>query len=309
MTEGNWAYLNHSLEGRMKALRYTPVAVMPGSAAFLYRADVYESAGLTAPPRLLPRQVVVKVLRQPGAVEGGPRDEAEYACHRLAAQRSSCVARVSDWGFTDHLRTRFLVLDLLAGGTLDSALRHSGWPLAARLVAFDRLLDTVRALHDATIVHGDLKLANIGLARPDDIRSIRVIDFGLAQMLAPNGLPLPAPGTPGMRAPEQTRAGAIAIGPATDVFALAYAAVGLLWGRGHAYRLGQDTEAGRPHFRPPMLNDGLRERLRVGLRLSPSMPRLLALVQHMIAPRPQDRPTAAEAQREFRAICGAFFQR
>lgn len=308
MAEDGSAYLNRTLEGRLFKARYTPVAVLPGSAAFLYRADVRTMASLTAPPHILSQQVVVKVLRQPGAAEGGPRDEAEYTCHTLAGPRSPYVATVRNWGYTDdRLRTRFLVLDLLAGGTLDSALRRSSWPLTARLVAFDRLLDALRSLHNATIVHGDLKLTNIGLARGRDIRSIRIIDFGLAQMMVPDTPLLPAPGTPGMRAPEQAGVVHSAIGPPTDVFALAYAAVALLWGRNYAYRLGSDVEAGRLHFRPPTLDKSVRERLRASLRLSPSMPRLLALVQGMLALRPEDRPTAAEIQRTFRAICGPFF--
>ena len=307
MTETTSAYLNCTLEGRMTEAHYTPVAALPGSAAFLYYANVRARAILTAPPRILPQQVVIKVLRQPGAAEGGLRDEVEYACHLLATHRSPYVAAVRDWGYTDdRLRTRFLALDLLAGGTLDNALRRSGWPLAARLVTFDRLLSAVRSLHNATIVHGDLKLTNIGLAQRNDIRSIRIIDFGLAQMITPNSPPLPAPGTPGMRAPEQAGVINSAISPATDIFALAYAAVALLWGRGQTYRLGRDVESGHFRFRPPVLDEGLRDWLRVGLRLSPSMPGLLALVQRMIAPRPEDRPTAAEAQRDFRAICGSF---
>lgn len=296
-----WDYLQRPLRGRLSDADYVPVAVMPG-AAYLYRAEVWLPGGLSSPRRVLPERVVVKVLQRPA--EEAQRANMEYDAHLLAMRLSPYVAPVRDWGYVDdRLRVRFLVLDYLPGGTLEGALRGH-WALAARLSAIEYLFDVAEALHGAGIVHGDLKPGNIALASTTDLRQIRLIDFGLAQLLSPGAPPLPAPGTPGRRAPEQTGHARAAIGPATDVFALAYSVVGLLWGRGAARRLGEAVEEGRVPRRPPDPDDGLTGRLRVALGQEPSWPRLADVAQRMTAQRPEDRPSAAELRRAWRAVAG-----
>ena len=48
-------------------------------------------------------------------------------------------------------------------------------------VLMGRLLDAVAFMHLNDVTHRDLKLENLVLARPGDLSSVTIIDFGLAK--------------------------------------------------------------------------------------------------------------------------------
>ena len=48
-------------------------------------------------------------------------------------------------------------------------------------VVIERLLDAISHMHDHGISHRDLKLENLVLARPGDLASVTIVDFGLAK--------------------------------------------------------------------------------------------------------------------------------
>ncbi len=60
-------------------------------------------------------------------------------------------------------------------------------------------------LEDLQIVHRDIKLENIMLERPNDIESLKIIDFGLAIHLGKE-TKFSICGTPGYIAPEILKA-------------------------------------------------------------------------------------------------------
>ena len=56
------------------------------------------------------------------------------------------------------------------------------------------------------VIHRDLKLSNLLLARPGDITQVKIADFGLARSAAAAGDAVAAAGTPHYMAPEVVEA-------------------------------------------------------------------------------------------------------
>jgi serine/threonine protein kinase len=125
---------------------------------------------------------------------------------------------------------RYLVMELLAGRSLESALGREqderpglwtrlrtrlGLPAPARrlgieraLGIMDQVLDALAHAHDRGVVHRDLKPENIMLQRRG---RVKLLDFGLAKLMdGVHGAPLTqaglAMGTPHYMAPEQAAA-------------------------------------------------------------------------------------------------------
>lgn len=133
------------------------------------------------------------------------------------------VCRINDiyrhrFGGSPEAETEIAVLsmELLEGPSLAQRLREAG-PLGAdegEQVA-RALLGALGAVHEAGVVHGDLKPSNIVLAAGAQGRLRPVVtDFGLARAAgAPAG---PAGGTPSYMAPEQLQGAAAT--QATDIY-------------------------------------------------------------------------------------------
>ncbi|MFT3691748.1 MAG: serine/threonine-protein kinase [Kofleriaceae bacterium] len=130
--------------------------------------------------------------------------------------------------------TPFIAMERVYGSSLGSVIRMSG-PLPARratLIAL-QLLAALEAAHAAGVVHGDTKSDNVLLARRGVGETVKLIDFGLAEIHRVDHPP-PMPmfdrhgqrltsGTPGYMAPEIIRGeGAIAQSDLYGVGAVMY---------------------------------------------------------------------------------------
>jgi tRNA A-37 threonylcarbamoyl transferase component Bud32 len=127
-----------------------------------------------------------------------------------------CVVKVYDVG--QHNGTWFMVMDLLAGRTLEDRLEEGPLPLGEALDIFTKMCQGLWAAHQRDIVHRDLKPANVML-EPDG--GVRLLDFGLArcvdkQKLTATGSCL---GTPFYMSPEQVR-NAKAVDERSDIYSL-----------------------------------------------------------------------------------------
>lgn len=74
-----------------------------------------------------------------------------------------------------------IITDMLRGGELLTALHERG-SLAeedARRI-FVRLMGAIKHIHAMGVVHRDIKLENLVIEDPDDITSVKLVDFGLA---------------------------------------------------------------------------------------------------------------------------------
>jgi eukaryotic-like serine/threonine-protein kinase len=88
--------------------------------------------------------------------------------------------------------TPFLVLEPLVGETLHEHLgRHRRMSAARALPLLRQLAEGLAAVHQAGIVHGDLKPRNVFLCGPTDAPTgVKIIDFGLARTVAPGAVEL-----------------------------------------------------------------------------------------------------------------------
>ncbi|GAA4619076.1 hypothetical protein GCM10023195_86120 [Actinoallomurus liliacearum] len=176
----------------------------------------------------LDREVAVKELRLPDEIDDTERREwyARVAREARAAARlhHPGIVALHDRVIGDDGRP-WLVMELVAGGSLDDVLRTGG-PLPVRRVADigRQMLDALAAAHAKGIVHRDVKPANVLL---DGDRAV-LTDFGIAVLegdatLTKSGIQL---GTPAYMSPEQVRGHAAT--PRSDLWALGatlYAAV------------------------------------------------------------------------------------
>jgi serine/threonine protein kinase len=125
--------------------------------------------------------------------------------------KSEHVARVHD---VDQLPNGapFMVMELLEGQDLRTILKaHNNLPVA---LTVDIALQTCEALataHACQIVHRDVKPENLFVTRPGDAVHIKVLDFGISQVLRSNAAQrgvadgMVAVGTPPYMSPEQIR--------------------------------------------------------------------------------------------------------
>ncbi len=114
----------------------------------------------------------------------------------------------------------YLVMDLVAGGTLQDRVRKGG-PLSAedatRLVR--ELARGLEFMHEKGVIHRDLKPSNVMF---DEHGTPKLADFGLALVEGATRLTRSGEllGTPAFMAPEQALALRDEIGPWTDVYGL-----------------------------------------------------------------------------------------
>jgi tRNA A-37 threonylcarbamoyl transferase component Bud32 len=192
--------------------------------------------------------------------------------------------------------TRCLAMEFVSGGSLRERMRAGGRAPGgdragaggAASVDPAEVLGTARSLlaalayvHEARIVHGDLKPGNILLRRPGEIV---LADFGIAQFADASPAEERPAGTPLYLAPEQFR-GAPAT-TATDLFA----AGALLWemAQGRPARRHGDLLATH-QVEPPLV-----ERARLA-SLGAAGARLAAIIDGLMAVPADRRPPSARA--------------
>jgi serine/threonine protein kinase/Tfp pilus assembly protein PilF len=116
----------------------------------------------------------------------------------------------------------FLTMKLLTGETLDSSLQKNVLlPRNETLEIFRQMIAGIAAIHDAGVVHRDIKPTNVMLDRSGSRLSVSIMDFGLARQYDSDAT-LPGmgtiAGTPGYLAPELIRGHRPS--RASDIFAL-----------------------------------------------------------------------------------------
>ncbi|MCB9597364.1 MAG: serine/threonine protein kinase [Sandaracinaceae bacterium] len=178
------------------------------------------------------------------------------------------VVDVTDIGV--HAGTPYLVMELLEGETLASAIERGGPIPVTRVVDLVLpIIDALAVAHDAGIIHRDLKPQNIFLVAARTGIVPKLLDFGISRVSRPGIDRLTQSssllGTPCYMAPEQIR-DARTVDARSDVFSLALVVQEMLTGTRavqgdslievlHAITSGELTSLAslRPDLPPEML--------------------------------------------------------
>ena len=146
----------------------------------------------------LNRAVAIKVLPELFAQDAERLARFTREAQTLAALNHPNIAQIYGLEGDDGPgATRALVMELVEGDDLSVLIARGPMPLADVLPIARQIADALEAAHDQGIIHRDLKPANIKV-RPDG--TVKVLDFGLAKALAPEG----ASATDAMRSPTLT---------------------------------------------------------------------------------------------------------
>ena len=122
-----------------------------------------------------------------------------------------------------------VVMELLQGQELvDAIVEHGTYQESDAKIVMSNMLDAIAFMHARGVVHRDLKLENLVLARPDNLDSVTLVDFGLAKALMARERAENVCGTLAYVAPEALAAGVY--GQGVDVWALGVAMHVLLTG-------------------------------------------------------------------------------
>ncbi|HZO13173.1 MAG TPA: serine/threonine-protein kinase [Polyangiaceae bacterium] len=154
-------------------------------------------------------QVAVKfMLKELAEVEPTARDRFEREAAVLKRVQHAHVVRLVEEGKLED-GTPYIVMELLSGESLVERLTRTETPLSMEEVTtfVEQLCDALHHIHEAGIVHRDLKGENTFLAKSTGI-DVKVIDFGLAKTPdAPGRVQLTMPGqqlgSPEYMSPEQ----------------------------------------------------------------------------------------------------------
>ena len=161
--------------------------------------DIYR-----ATDSVLGRDVAVKILAGRYAQDESVRER--FTREALSAARLSGepnIVTIFDVG--EHNGRPYIVMEYLAGGSLDDVLRASGAQPPQRVFAWleqaGRALD---AAHARGIVHRDVKPGNLLLDRDGNVH---VADFGIASAAGMDSLTMTGTvlGTAGYLSPEQAQ--------------------------------------------------------------------------------------------------------
>lgn len=249
----------------------------------------------------LSQRVVVKVLR--GGQAGAGQEEAQM----LANLQHPNVVTV----YAHDPALDCIVMEFLDGASLSTLLEKGIDRVNAIRVAL-AVAEALAAVHRRGLVHRDIKPENVMLALNAGggggrlVDWLKLIDFGLA--LKAGKRPPVLLGTPEYCGPEQFMADQVAH-PANDVYALGITIFLMLTGTFPFDVPREELPQAHLETPPPGLVDTLLHRFgrdNFDPRTLALLEDLDELLQHMLAKRVQDRPTAQEVARRLTRLESSF---
>src|SRR5262249_27486032 len=255
-----------------------PIELGAGAIAITYRAR----------DTVLNSIVALKVIDRRVAQMPGVRSRFLREARAAAQIHHPNVARVSHYGEQDG--ECFYVMELVEGETLEAKVRREGpLPLALALEIIEQVARALAAAEACGVVHRDIKPANIMLeSDPSGTPIVKVIDYGIAKVLAPDAQPGAEQtqagfiGTPAFASPEQFGNGQ-KIDTRSDIYSLGATFWYLLSGR--VPFLSGSMEEIRARQEKALPVEELRS-LHVPAQV-------VSLLKSMLAPDPKDRPQSA----------------
>ncbi len=166
----------------------------------------------------LHRLVALKVLQTGPAIDRHLSSRLEHEARAASALDHPSICTVHDFDEADG--HRFIVMEYLAGQTLQDRAAADGMPEAEAIRMAIAVASALKAAHRHQIVHCDIKPANIFLTHRGDVK---VLDFGIAKLRSGASVDArssrsSAAGTRAFMSPEQSRGDDV--DERTDIYAL-----------------------------------------------------------------------------------------
>jgi tetratricopeptide (TPR) repeat protein len=257
--------------------------------------EVYEAQDLEL------GRIALKTIRQ--EIAANPQMLARFKREVQLARRvtSPYVCRIHELFLLSLGHNRaplaFLTMEFLEGRTLaDRIHQEEALPWQEVKLIAAQLCEGLQAIHEAGVIHRDLKSHNVMLTSRHGITQAVIMDLGIAHgiEISPGGsslnvtLPGVVPGTPAYMAPEQFEIDALS--PISDIYSLGIVLYELLAGR-------------RPFENPPSspkVSTSLTKRLHAEFGLAPRSARShwARVIAKCLSRNPNDRYQSAAAVAE-----------
>jgi serine/threonine protein kinase len=196
----------------------------------------------------LGRAVAIKILAERYAQDDAVRQRftrEALAAARLSGQRNT----VTIYDVGEHDGRPYIVMEYLAGGSLEDVLRDEGAQPPQRVFSWlGQAAAALDAAHAEGVVHRDVKPANLMLDRAGNVH---VADFGIASAAGMDSLTITGTvlGTAGYLSPEQATGDRAT--PASDRYALGVVAYELLTGN-RPFQADSPTAEASAHVNAPV---------------------------------------------------------
>jgi eukaryotic-like serine/threonine-protein kinase len=125
----------------------------------------------------LNRLVAIKVLPRDKLVDASRKQRFIQEAQSASALNHPNIVTVHD--INSENGVDYIVMEYIAGKTLDALIHRRGMPLSEVLRICIAVTDGLAKAHDAGIIHRDIKPSNLMVA--DDGR-VKILDFGLAKL-------------------------------------------------------------------------------------------------------------------------------
>src|SRR5512136_1775343 len=146
----------------------------------------------------LGRDVAIKVLPAEFASDPERLRRFEQEARAVAALDHPNILAIHDVG--SHEGAPYLVTELLEGETLRDRLKTGGVTVRKAVETAVQIAQGLAAAHEKGIIHRDLKPANVFVTNDGHVK---ILDFGIAKLVAPRSPTEPAQATTVVEATEE----------------------------------------------------------------------------------------------------------
>jgi len=168
-----------------------------------------------------PREVALKVLRPTGPFQAD-LERFRFELRILARMDHPSIARLLEAGRGPQGQL-YIAMELIRGDSIVSYCDAKRLTVDERLRLLVLVCNAVTSAHEKQVIHLDIKPSNVLVTEYDGAAVPKVIDFGIAHVLAEaesEGQGVHGGGTPAYMSPEQAQRVRGSVGPVADVYGL-----------------------------------------------------------------------------------------